>query len=985
MRYSVRFGISASARRRHRTAASVGAVTLVISAITFAAPMSGTASAVTVASWSTTDALSVGRYNAATALLSGGNALSDGDVLVAGGQDSAENPLASAELYNSATNSWSSAGTMTTARYDATATPLNDGDVLVAGGQDSTGKPLASAELYNSATNSWSSAGAMTDAREFATATLLKSGDVLVAGGQGSTRYPLASAELYDSTTNSWSSAGAMTDARELATATLLIGGDVLVAAGQGTSNFLASAELYDSNNNSWSTTGSLAQSSFGASAALLSNGDVLVAGGQGAPSSTLASAELYNPTNGSWSTTGSMTDERESAASAVLPDGKVLMAGGFNYKVPGGGDQASAELYDPTSGQWTATGSLAEGRDFTTATPLANGEILVAGGLSSTGAALAESELYDAANPTIPEVATTLAVSAPASVTTGVATAVTVTVKDQFGLTDSTYAGTVAFSSSDPSAVLPANATLTNGTGTFSVTLTTAGTQTVTATDTVTSTITGTSNSVTVSSGSTTGTGGGTGGGGTGGGGTGGGGGTTSGGGGGGTSDSTGGGTIVGSTAGTASGTVTAGGSFSSEPAGTAPSAANPLVVSITSPVAGPVTITPTTTATSFSGYQTLNIGAVITAPDASPTAPLRLTFRLYLGNLPAGSYPSDVTVFRDGVAVGSCSGAKTANPDPCLSASSISGGVETFTVLSSHASSWQLQVADVGRLAGSTRYATAVAASQAQFPNGNAGAVVLAGGNDYPDALVGTPLAIAKNAPLLLTSGTSVQAATKTEIQRVLPAGGTVYVLGGTRSIPASVATELTSLGYQVTRYGGVNHYATAVLVANALGNPSTVLLATGTDYPDALAAGVAAAKVGGVVLFTNSSKMNATTGSYLTAHAKTVYAIGGPAGVADPKATLIAGADRYSTAVAVAQKFFPNATTIGIATGENFPDALSGGVLVARAGAPMLLAPVNSVPTTVSSYLAGIQSHITAIHLFGGTSALNTVVQTQLTAGF
>ncbi|HEY5051214.1 MAG TPA: cell wall-binding repeat-containing protein, partial [Acidothermaceae bacterium] len=160
--------------------------------------------------------------------------------------------------------------------------------------------------------------------------------------------------------------------------------------------------------------------------------------------------------------------------------------------------------------------------------------------------------------------------------------------------------------------------------------------------------------------------------------------------------------------------------------------------------------------------------------------------------------------------------------------------------------------------RLAGSDRYATAVATSQAEFPDRGASAVVLARGDDYPDALVGAPLAAAKNAPLLLSSGASLPPVTKAELLRVLATGGTVYVLGGVSAVPASVESELTSLGYHVVRLSGTDRFATAVAVANELGNPSTVLLASGINYPDALAAGPAASHSGGVVLLTNGNAM-------------------------------------------------------------------------------------------------------------------------------
>lgn len=281
------------------------------------------------------------------------------------------------------------------------------------------------------------------------------------------------------------------------------------------------------------------------------------------------------------------------------------------------------------------------------------------------------------------------------------------------------------------------------------------------------------------------------------------------------------------------------------------------------------------------------------------------------------------------------------------------------------------------VNRLSGPDRFATAAAVAQANYSQGAAGAVVLARGDQYADALVGAPLAAAKNAPLLLTSGARLPPVTLSEIEQVLAPGGTVYLLGGDAAIPASVQAELTTtFGYKTVRYQGANRYATAVAVADALGDPTTILLTTGLDFPDGLAAGPAATHVGGAVLLTDGSVMPPETQAYLTAHASTTYAAGGPAVAADPSATAVEGTDRYGTAAAIAARFFNAPIIIGMATGANFPDALSGGAALAHAGRPLLLTDPAALPGATTAYLASTPT-IQAITLFGSTAAISTNV--------
>ena len=218
-------------------------------------------------------------------------------VLVAGGEDSSFLLSASAELYDPASGTWTTTGSLNTARDVHTATLLPNGKVLIAGGFDSSFNALASAELYDSTTGTWTTTGSLNTARAQHTATLLPNGNVLVAGGIESNGIVFASSEVYDPVRGTWTNTGSLNDARFLHTATLLPNNMALVAGGDYLGGLRASSELYDPVSETWSFTGSLNTARVEHLATLLLNGKVLVAGGYN--NDVLTSAELYTPGGG--------------------------------------------------------------------------------------------------------------------------------------------------------------------------------------------------------------------------------------------------------------------------------------------------------------------------------------------------------------------------------------------------------------------------------------------------------------------------------------------------------------------------------------------------------------------------------------------------------------------------------------------------------------------------------------------------------------
>jgi Galactose oxidase, central domain/Kelch motif len=275
--------------------------------------------------------------------------------------------------------------------------------------------PISTAHASTSpVAGTWTATGSMSNRREGEpTATRLLDGRVLVAGGysRGYNVGANVTAELYDPTTGSWTRAAAMDRQRGAGhTATLLADGRVLVLGGEHGAE--GSAEIYDPASAAWTSVAPMLEARSGHSATLLADGRVLVAGGAEAPSggfqgsglaeASLASAELFDPVSGSWSAAMPMSVDRTGHTATLLPDGRVLVAGGAIEVLGSNGPKPldSTELYDPATGSWTTTGPMTAVRYGQVALLLPNGTVISLGGYSDTGL-VPFAELFDPAGET--------------------------------------------------------------------------------------------------------------------------------------------------------------------------------------------------------------------------------------------------------------------------------------------------------------------------------------------------------------------------------------------------------------------------------------------------------------------------------------------------------------------------------------------------------------------------------------------------------
>jgi putative cell wall-binding protein len=293
------------------------------------------------------------------------------------------------------------------------------------------------------------------------------------------------------------------------------------------------------------------------------------------------------------------------------------------------------------------------------------------------------------------------------------------------------------------------------------------------------------------------------------------------------------------------------------------------------------------------------------------------------------------------------------------------------------------------VDRISGPSRYDTSVALAQSVYGGTTGGTVYIATGTNYPDALAAGPAAAKRGGPLLLTAPTSLPDVVAQELRALAPSK--VYIVGGTSAVSDGVAAEIQNIvgnGAAVWRRAGSDRFDTArILDQDAFsGGVTSAYIATGTNYPDALAAAAAAgaAKVPVVLVNGGAASVDQSTVSFLSSlGVKNVTIVGGTSAVSGGIAsglsrqgfgvTRIAGADRFGTAAQIAASAFPSGSARAyVATGTAFPDALAGSAVAASQNAPLLTTQGSCFSASTLQELA--QLGASSVTVIGGTSAVS-----------
>lgn len=284
--------------------------------------------------------------------------------------------------------------------------------------------------------------------------------------------------------------------------------------------------------------------------------------------------------------------------------------------------------------------------------------------------------------------------------------------------------------------------------------------------------------------------------------------------------------------------------------------------------------------------------------------------------------------------------------------------------------------------RIYGSTRYET----SYKLFDRGwsTSETVILASGVDYPDALTATPLAGKYNAPILLSRNTTLDAQPELKSTLINKGVKNVIIIGGQTAIPQIIQDQIASLGINVRRIGGSDRYETSALIAKEVGvNNGEVALAYGLSFADGLSIASIAAKKQMPILLTRNNLIPDATKSFIdNNNINKTYVVGSTTVISDSvysqtkNPERLGGLNRYETNSIIFNRFKSeiNLSSIYIASGLAFPDALSSSAIAAKDGNFVLLSNIRQVEWTVRNIITSIKPELDNLYVIGSNVVIS-----------
>lgn len=280
-----------------------------------------------------------------------------------------------------------------------------------------------------------------------------------------------------------------------------------------------------------------------------------------------------------------------------------------------------------------------------------------------------------------------------------------------------------------------------------------------------------------------------------------------------------------------------------------------------------------------------------------------------------------------------------------------------------------------NVTRLFGRSRYDTSLEICRYGWSSGTSNAILVSG-KDFPDALCASPLSYKLNAPIILTTGDTLNSDIIDELNKL--GVENVYIIGGTGVVSQGIANQLASMNIKINRLGGKDRYETSVMVANEI-NSDKICVVTGQDFPDALSIASAASSEQMPIILTTRNYVPSKVQSYVKSiHPSKTYIIGGPGVISDNAANFfdnnerVYGANRYKTNYEVIKKFYGDEDFSGVfmACGKNYPDGICASALAAKNNSPVMLID-DGMESCQIKEIRDIKDKVTQRVVTGGTA--------------